>query len=39
MPKLVLVLDDAWLVLSRNMIGQNKRCDVTKVHMQFVKFP
>jgi hypothetical protein len=33
MPKLVFVLDDAWFVLSRNMIGQNKKCGVTKVHI------
>jgi len=39
MPKPVLVRDDAWLVLSRNMIDHNKRCDVTEVQMQFVKFP
>jgi hypothetical protein len=39
MPKLVLVLDNAWFVLSRNVISQNKRCGVTKVYMQFVKFP
>jgi len=39
MPRLVHVLDDAWFVLSRKMVGQNKRCGVTKVHTQFVKFP
>ena len=38
MAKLVHALDDARFVLSRKMIGQNKRCGVTKVHMQFVKF-
>jgi hypothetical protein len=36
---LVLVLDDVWFVSSSNIMGQNRRCGVTEVHMQLVKFP